>query len=512
MSRNNSKICFLQRERNTKYEIRNTNKGFILLLTLIFMVTLTVLVGALLYMVTYETRDMGSQVEDYKLLNLAEAGVQKAMRAIRDDVLATSQQGTAYLRGADTTGSVSVGNVARIRYIGEPTGTATINNNNDRAFLSTFDANYTNTTIISVSIGVRASRAGGGTGATIEVAYTTDGLTYAPAITQALTTNLTEYFSANIALTWPAIMNSNFRLRARRTAGDRNINLDALYLRVTYQIDTLTESWATGSYATFPISLGSGTVQSISITAEQGKVHLNTASLDLVTNLLQECGVVTPAPATLATNVINYRALKKFDSVEELMQVTGMTGANYDLIKDFVTVYSFINPYVQRPTGSPNFRAPVNINTADPKVLRAVFDSLSLGTGDPAQLAADIVTFRTVTPFSCFYSFNSAVTTDFYDFVRSRPYLSTAGDPDEEDRVLDNADASSLVPVAGSNGFNAVTTEFCYDTNAFKVESLADISGRRIRIKTILGHNGSHTFTTFNGDTASIGYRKENFE
>ena len=94
-------------------------RGFILLLTFIFMTALTLIVGAILFIATYETRDVGVQVDDYKLLNLSEAGVEKALRVIRDDVLTTTQTGTADLRGADTTGSVSVGIANRIRHTGK---------------------------------------------------------------------------------------------------------------------------------------------------------------------------------------------------------------------------------------------------------------------------------------------------------------------------------------------------------------------------------------------------------
>lgn len=493
----------------------HNERGFILLLVFIFMIVLTALAGALLYMTTYETRDLGGQIDDYKLLNLAEAGIQRGLREIRDDLLSSTQTGTAYLRGADTSGSVSVGNVNRIRYIGEAAGAAGINDNADSAFLRTFDANYANTRIISVFLGVRAGRNSGGTGATIQVSYTTNSVfpqAGNTVLTQALTTTRTEYF-AEITLdrtwSWATILGTGFIMQAVRTAGNRAIDLDALFLRVNYEIDTNTENWYTGGYASFPISLGSGTIQAVSITAEQGKAHLNTASQLLLRYLMEERGIASATANTLATNMVNYRATKPFDSLEELQQVSGMTTAYYDLIKDYLTVYSFINTYALRPTGN---RAPVNINTAPREVLEALFDPLSLGATDAASLATDIINTRTTTPFTCFYSFNSAVTTDFYDFVMNRSYLSASGNPDERDRVLDNADGSSLVPVSGSNAYNAASTEFCYDTSVFKLESLADMQGRSFRIKTIMGDDGSHTLTTYTSDTTSVGYRKENFE
>lgn len=495
--------------------MRMTDDGFILLLTFILMLTLVLLGGALLYMITYESRDTAIQFEDAKLINLAEAGLQRAQRAIRDDVLSSTQSGTAYLRGADTTGSVSVDNVSRIRYLGESSGSATINNNADAALLMTFDANYVNARIVSVYLGVRASRASSGGGATLQASYTTNGAfpqAGNTVLTQALTTSLA-YYSANISSdrswTWADIMSSNFILRAVRTAGASNINLDAIYLIVTYEIDTNTESWYTGGYASFPIALGEGTIQSVSIAAEQGKVHLNTASQSLLRYLMEERGIAGATANTLATNIVNYRSVNNFDSVEELQQTSGMTSAYYDLVKDYVTVYSFINSYAQRPSAG---RAPININTASREVLEAVFDSLSLGASDPASLATDIINARASAPFTCFYSSDSSVTTDFYDFARGRSYLGTSGNPDEQDRVLDNADASSLVPVPGSAGYTAQTTEFCYDVSSFKLESLADINGRRYRIKTILGDDAAHTFTNYSGDASASGWRRENFE
>jgi hypothetical protein len=357
----------------------------------------------------------------------------------------------------------------------------------------------------------RAGRQTGGTGATLQVSYSIAGVTGVTKMNQVLpnSTTLVDYtrdITSDRTWTWLDILgsSSNFTLTATDTSGNNSIYLDALYLRVTYKVDTLNGAWATGSYATFPITLGKGTVQSVSITDEQGKVHLNTASQLLLSFLMQECGISSLTASTLSTNVVTYRTTKNFDSVEELQQVTGMTTANYNLIKDYVTVYSYINPYVQRATGA---RAPININTAPLVVLRAVLDPLKLRAGSSISLANDIVSTRATAPFTCFYGVNS--TTDFYDFAMSRSYLLS----NEYNMVLDNADASSLVPnSSGGSGSACVTAEFCYNTNAFKVDSLAAEGGRHFRVKTIVGVDGSRSFTTYSGDTSYAGYRRENFE
>lgn len=474
------------------------------------MVFLAALVGALTVLVTHEAKNTAIQDEDFKMLYLAEAGVERALREIRDDYLTNTQTGTAYLRGSDTTGSVSVTNVDRIRY--QEDGDAAINNNSDIAQLSTFDANYANTRIISVFLGARASRQNGGTGATIQVTYTTNGSfpqAGNTALTQSLTTTTTDYFqdiTVDRSWTWATIMSSNFILRAQRTAGNRRIDLDTLFLRIAYGIDTATEPWSTGSYQTYPITLSSGTVQSVSIQAEQGKVHLTTTSQSLLRYLMVENGIADVTANSVATNIVNYRSSNPFDSIEELKQVSGVTTAIYDAIDQDITVYSFINSNAQGPAAA---RAPTNINTASQAVLRAIFDPITFdNASDITNLVNAIITQRNTAPFTCFYNWDSSVTTDFYDLVVSQPYLSNA----EIDRVLGNADASALIPRSGGVTENAVTTEFSYDTNAFKIESVGRVNNRNLRIKTILGSQGNKTFTTFSGDTAAVGYRKENFE
>ena len=491
----------------------STNKGFILLLTLIFMTVLTVFTGSLIYMTTVDMKNVASQSDDVNLEGLADAGIDRAHREIKDDYTSTTSQGTADLRGADTSLSVSISSPNNMRYI--DTSTATINNNADQAILRTFDSNYTNTKIISVELRARASRAGGsGSNPTIEVSYTTDGVNYTPAISATITsTTVGELTTADItgSLTWSTIMSSNFRLRAMRTAGTININLDSIYLRVTYGIDTAAESWATGSYASFPISLSGGTIQSIAITDEQRKAHLNYALQALLSNLLTNLGIASAS--TKATNIVNYRGVgltNPFDSVEELQQVTGITASDYAAIKDYVTVYSFVNSNVYRPTGP---RAPVNINTTSFEVLKAIFDSLTLGAGDSTTLANGIISFRNSTPFIGFYtSTSTADNRYFYNFVRNAAYLSTSGNPDEKDRVMDNADPSSLIPFSGSAAFTALTTEFCYASNVFHIEVLARFNNRDLRVKTLRGNDGSRAFGTYVGDTTLSGRRKENYE
>ena len=490
-------------------------KGFILLLTLIFMTVLTVFAGSLIYMTTADMRNVAPQSDDVNLCGMADAGIDKAHRAIRDDYLTTTSIGAADLRGGDTGLSNDIGNenerldmcYNRNNNGDNDSGYVTINNNNDNAILRTFDSNYVNTRIISVEICVDAVRQGGNGSNNIVVGYTTDGNTYTAIIDEAIPVNRITRSIPVTGLTWSIIMSPNFRLRAQRTgAGSRNIRLYSMYLKVTYGIDTLAEDRATGGYAVFPVSLSGGTIESITITDEAGKVHLNYASQALLQNLLTNLSISNAS--TKATAIVNYRGAalaNPFESVEELQQVTGITASDYAAIKYYVTVYSFVNSDVYRPAGS---RAPVNINTAPYEVLKAIFDPINLSASDPAGIANSIITFRNSTPFTCFYSSDAAVTTDFYDFIGDLGYLSNV----QENRVRDNCDPSSLVPVSGYVGQNCLTTEFCYASNVFSIDVLAHYNGRSLRVKTLRGNDGSRAFTTYAGDTTLSGWRKENYE
>lgn len=490
-----------------------------MILTLIFMLVLAVMAMAMAYFITTETRGIGFQLDDTKALYLAQAGVERALREIRDDVLTTTQTGVADLRGNTTSGTA--GNATQrdyVRYFNEgniltlaSAGAGTY------VILSSYDLNYLGTRIKNVQIGCRYRKSsGGGTNPSLEILYTTNGIFPQPGNSSFTTVVSSTSFNASpfIVLditadrTWtPSIINSpNFQIWARGfNSSNRNVQVDYLFLQVTYEVDTNTEAWYTGAYATYPLTLGDGTIQSVSITDEAGKVHLNYALQPLLRYLMVERGIASGTANTLATNIVNYRTSNWFDSVEEVQRVTGMTVAYYNLIKDYVTVYSFINTDVTRPSGS---RAPININTASREVLEAIFDPISMGASDPASLATDIINARATVPFTCFYSSDAVITSDFYDFVNARSYLSTA----ERNRVLDNADASPLIPVAGATGYNCITTEFCYYTDAFKVESVGKIGDINLRVKNILKDDGNRLLSTYDGDTTLTGYWKESYE
>lgn len=495
------------------------SSGFAMILALIFMVVLAVMVMGMAYFIATETRGIGFQLDDTKALYLAQAGVERALREIRDDVLTTTQIGVSDLRGNTTSGTAGTASAMnRVRYFNEgailtlaSAGAGTY------VILRDYDLNYLGTRIKNVRIGCRYRKSsGGGTNPRLEILYTTNGVfpeagnSSFDAVVSSTSYNNQPYIVLDITgdrvWSWSIINSINFQIRARGyNSSNRNVRIDYLFLQVTYEIDTNTEAWYTGTYASYPITLGDGTIQSVSIADEAGKVHLNTASQSLLRYIMQERGIPSVDAMKLAADIVDYRTTNWFDSIEEIQQISDMTPAYYDLIKDYITVYPFINASATRPSGA---RAPININTAPREVLEAIFDGLVLGATDPASLATDIINTKATTPFTCFYSSDSTITSDFYDFVNTRGYLTAT----ERNRVLDNADASPLVPVAGAPAINAETTEFCYYTDAFKVDSIGKIGDINLRVKNVLKDDGSRLLYTYVGDATPTGYWKESYE
>lgn len=509
-------------------------RGFVMIIALVYAAVLAVIVMAMAYFIVSETRGVGFQLDDTKAFYLAQAGVDRAFREISDEVLTPPQAGTADLRGATTSGTAGNNAAARdkVRYCNENNGTLTVVSSSatgSYVILSAYDVNYLQARIRNVKIGCRYAKASSGGGSpTLEIFYTTNG-TFPQAGNSQFVTTVTSasYNTAPFVVlditndrtwNWATINNPNFQIRARGygSKNSKDVIIDYLFLQVTYDIDTNTEPWYTGGYAVFPLTFGDGGIKTVTITDEARKVHLNTASQPLLDYLMQERGI--PAASTIAANIVNYRGpalTNPFDTAEELQQVTGMTPAYYDLIKDHVTVYSYVNTNTQRPTNSPLFRAPVNINTASHEVLSAIFDPV-IGMATSHTLANDIITARTTGagPFTCFYSSNTLVTTDFYDFVMGRGYLTAA----QRNQILDNADASLLVPVSGYAGMNEQTTEFCYAGTVYRIESVGSIAVTggdiNIRAATVVGNDNSRTLPVYANQPQPDwkGYWKESYE
>ncbi len=112
---------------NTKYEIRNRRyeKGAILLITLVIMMTLTSVVGAYLGFVGSSTRSVGAQIQDSQVIYLADAGLQNVYWKLNND--ADFRTSPSTVTGTLGEGSFSV-DVTRDGSIYSLTSTGTVDN------------------------------------------------------------------------------------------------------------------------------------------------------------------------------------------------------------------------------------------------------------------------------------------------------------------------------------------------------------------------------------------------
>jgi len=99
-------------------------------------------------MISSETKDVGAGTTDYQLFSLANAGVERAYREIRDEVTSvTPTTGVADLRGATTSGTAGA-NMPFVRYYNEGSlltmSTSAVGGST--VILQNFDLNYLEST------------------------------------------------------------------------------------------------------------------------------------------------------------------------------------------------------------------------------------------------------------------------------------------------------------------------------------------------------------------------------
>jgi len=508
-------------------------RGVSLITAIVALLLLSVLGLAVVSLVMVESQISVNQLYSLQAFSLAEAGIERAIRAIRDDESTTQTADptadgycvTPSLDGYLATGS-NGGNYIRALFYGTSLTSTTAYyctlNAVATADLQVYDFqqryNLSGTPIRAMEIGIRARKnSSGGTSPVIQLRYTLNRnavpVTWVnvggPITVSATAWGVPVFTTIAVTPSWNDLMagsGANFCIQAYRTnAVDRIAWIDYLCIRVTLKNDAVTEPWyttfkdASGNPLTVNIPLGSGVVESMPIDDEAGKVHLNYATQSLLRYLMVACGIADATANTLATNIVTYRGTNWFDTIEEVKQVSGMTTAYYDLIKDYITVYPWVNPNVQRTTGN---RAPININTAPLQVLQAVFDPLAIGATDHTTLANAIIARRAVTPFSSMISSNPDDTSSsFARFVDTQTaYLTTAA---ERNAVKENCDASyyNLTQTTSWTGGNVVTTEFCYYSTAYSVTARGKVENSYRRAKRVFEDDGTFNIAALWGTT-----------
>lgn len=489
------------------------NRGTSIVFAVFSLIVLSILGLTIFSLISTDAGTAASQMVSSRALFAAEAGWQIGAKAIKDDKDAAPQtsnpaangySGTVYFDGYHAAGA-SGSDYDRACFYkqnpmeGKNSEYPTIINPiplGAEKYAAIWDfrqrVNMIGTRIKSARLVMRARRSGGGgSNPIVQIQYTTNGSAPSPTWTNvgsAVTLNsaswpqVDAYVDLTPAPSWSDIMDgSNFRIRVLRTneGGSRNAQIDWLGLELTLECDTLTEPWGSGSYMTLPSALGNSNIQSITISDESGKIHLNYASGTLLENLMNELSITNAA--NKASAIVNYRnTVGWFNTIEGIQQISNpvsLDSGDFNLLKDYITVYPWVNQDVTRPTGN---RAPININTASELVLRAVFRTISppLGGTRPANLAREIVSERVSSPFT---HMNSSK--DFFDenlkslayYIESKNTIFGGGAPGTArmDSVREEADASDLnkTLVSSWNGNNVAGTEFSYYSHTFLIES-----------------------------------------
>ncbi|MEA3347343.1 MAG: hypothetical protein U9Q21_04595 [Candidatus Auribacterota bacterium] len=500
-----------------------------LLFTLILMVGLAAIIAAYLTMVSVETRNIGFQLDDAKAFWAAEGGVQRGCRTVNNDRDTSAQTtdptangycGTVFFDGYQAAGNGGANYLRACFYRRNPMTGGNSNyasrlNATAGAYVAVWDfqqrMNMIGTRIKSARIVMRARKTrNGGTSPIIQLQYTTSGgsswINVGSTITLNSRTFSDFYRDAPTPANWSFIMDvNNFQLRAYRTnGGNRLAEVDWIGLELVLECDTLTEPWGSGSYISLPFSVGSATIESITVSDESSKVHLNYASQLLLQRLMEELFITNASDK--ATAIVNYRgSVGWFNIIEEVKQISNpipLATGDFNTLKDYITVYSWGNNEVTRATGS---RAPININTASEIVLRALFKTISLGGTRANDLASAIVADRAASPFT---HMNSSK--DYYD---DNPqtfayYMTTVSNftASRENMVRENADASfyNRTETASWNNNNETGTEFCYYTNTFLITAMGEDGGLQRTVRSIYGETYNYAPTCYPNSTGTF--------
>jgi len=490
-------------------------KGTSIIFAIFAVVVLSILGLVMFSLISSDSGSIASQILSARSFFAAESGWQIGAQAVKDDKSATFQAGDSsangyyaysYLEGGYNSnyGGSDAFEEDRACFHGQAIDNSTPRYNKNRTnknecildivgnasvWVGNFQQriNLIGGTIANVEIVVRAAKHSG-SDPTIQLEYSTDGgVNWIPAGVELTIDNdadsdwtVYRYADFETPMDWLDLMDSaNFLIRARRTdeGGDCWCDIDWLALRVTVEVDALTEPWGSNSYITLPASMGNSTIESITVHDESGKINLNYSPEGLIEELFIYCGIESSAASTLAGNIVSYRGGDWFNTIEEVKAVSGMTDAYYDLVKDDITVYSWVNQNVENPIGS---RAPININTASKNVLKAVFRTAITDESDIAQLADDVYDQARSDPFTHMFSYfgnqqyfdaQPNYSRCFSAFLESRSSYVRNKDMNKIRAVVDgslyNKELKKHWEKANANG-----VEFCYYSHTFLIESI----------------------------------------
>ncbi|MBU4376858.1 MAG: general secretion pathway protein GspK [Candidatus Omnitrophica bacterium] len=206
--------------------------------------------------------------------------------------------------------------------------------------------------------------------------------------------------------------------------------------------------------ATPPRITSKGSSYVVLIIDEQRKININNA-LDnpnnlLLTNLFTELGISDITD--LITDITGNKPPDGYHNFSELKSLCfeGLTDAKVDLIKENVTVISYVD--------SNTDLAPVNINTCDPMVLKSVVEGITDGSilaipGADAENVRDAIASSRGTAAITSWS-------AFYDILDDLVNVTGAISQEQANVIMNNCNPNRTKP-------STSTTEFCFNSGGY---------------------------------------------
>ncbi len=211
----------------------------------------------------------------------------------------------------------------------------------------------------------------------------------------------------------------------------------------TYNADSVNS----GTYSDITLNYGLGSYE-VKIEDEQRKVNINYANKTLLKGLLDGDDSKAQAIIDYRKDRLNLPPENPFKTIEEVKPVLGNDDAAYKVIEEYITVNSYCDPNTINDAGADESRCPVNINTADEKVLKAVIAGISDGPNTISTAEANTVVndLKSARPFSSWIEFKERL-----DDLAGKDNIKLA----EATLIMNNCNPNRTKP-------STYTTDFCF--------------------------------------------------
>ncbi len=190
------------------------------------------------------------------------------------------------------------------------------------------------------------------------------------------------------------------------------------------------------------VTIGSNGLANVIIKDEQRKINVNTANQILLENLFGELSGLSVTAASLSNAIDSKRPSPDgYTNLQELKSIAEVEEDDFNIIKDYVTTHSYID------TSTDPDRSPVNINTADIEVLKAVLENDAVAQEIYDRIRG-VGSYSSADPFESWGEFSG-----FIDDLRTSEVISSDV---EASRIKNNCNPN--------RSDDKSTTELCFNS------------------------------------------------